>query len=49
MQDRLNLHHFWQLSNFAVLAIFASMLGCEPKISSASNDDDKVVQQLPRF
>lgn len=40
MQARLKIHRLWRQSNFAMLILFAAMLGCEPKINSASSDDD---------
>ena len=39
MNKHLKLQCFWRQSNFAVLILFAAMLGCEPKTNSANDDD----------
>lgn len=39
MPARLKMRRFWRQSNFALLIIFAAMLGCEPKVNRADDDD----------
>ncbi|MGH7601573.1 MAG: hypothetical protein ACREOI_34870 [bacterium] len=39
MLTRLKTSRWWRQSHFALLVIFAAMLGCEPKINSANDGD----------
>ena len=39
MLARLKMHQFGRQCNFAVLVLFAAMLGCESKINSVTGDD----------
>jgi hypothetical protein len=39
MQALLKINHFWRQSHFAVLILFAAVLGCESKINSVTGDD----------
>ncbi|MGH7454184.1 MAG: hypothetical protein ACRENG_22715 [bacterium] len=41
MNKHLKMQRFWRQSNFAVLVLFAAMLGCESKINSVTGDDMK--------